>query len=166
MKYAIVYSSKTGNTKMLAEKLREILPKQDCIYCGAPDGAALAAERLYVGFWCDKGTCDADTGAFLKTVEGKELYLFGTAGFGGEAAYFDQILQRVRGGLAGDVRVAGAFMCQGRMPMSVRERYERMMSAPEHPANLGMLIENFDAALSHPDEEDLSRFEADVRAHL
>lgn len=80
-KYAIVYSSKTGNTKMLAERLQEVLPKQDCLYCGAPDERAMTAERLFVGFWCDKGTSDAETEAFLKNVRGKEVYLFGTAGF-------------------------------------------------------------------------------------
>ena len=28
---------------------------------------------------------------------------------------------------------------------------------PEHPANLDLLIQNFDRALSHPDSEDLER---------
>ena len=46
-------------------------------------------------------------------------------------------------------------MCQGRMPQTVRERYVKMKGQPEHPANLDVLIENFDRALSHPDGEDL-----------
>ena len=46
-------------------------------------------------------------------------------------------------------------MCQGKMPQSVRERYLRMKENPEHPANLDMLIDNFDRALSHPDMDDL-----------
>ena len=43
MSYAIVYSSRTGNTRMLAEALRAALPPQACVYFGPPDGAALAA---------------------------------------------------------------------------------------------------------------------------
>ena len=48
-------------------------------------------------------------------------------------------------------------MCQGKMPQSVRERYMKMKENPEHPANLDLLIQNFDRALSHPDSEDLER---------
>ena len=33
----------------------------------------------------------------------------------------------------------------------------RMKTQPEHPANIDALIENFDRALSHPDEDDLER---------
>ena len=40
MSYAIVYSSQTGNTKQLAETLRETLPQEDCRYFGTPAEAA------------------------------------------------------------------------------------------------------------------------------
>ena len=46
-------------------------------------------------------------------------------------------------------------MCQGEMPIYVRERYEKMLSAPIHAPNLEGMIENFDKAFSHPDETDL-----------
>ena len=45
----------------------------------------------------------------------------------------------------------------GRMPQSVRERYLKMKEAPDHPANLDVLIQNFDCALSHPDANDLEK---------
>ena len=92
MSYAIVYSSKTGNTQMLAQAIRQALPLEEGVYFGGPDSAALAAERLYVGFWTDKGACDPDTSAFLPQVRGKEVFLFGTAGFGGDEAYFQKVL--------------------------------------------------------------------------
>ena len=53
MSYAIVFSSKTGNTALLAQTLQKQLPQADCCYFGAPDAAALAADTLYVGFWTD-----------------------------------------------------------------------------------------------------------------
>ena len=52
-------------------------------------------------------------------------------------------------------------MCQGKMPQSVRERYVKMKENPEHPANLDMLIANFDCALSHPDMDDLEKLKND-----
>ena len=82
MSYAIVFSSKTGNTKLLADTLHSCLPQESCCYFGTPDPAALEADELYVGFWTDKGTADESTLDFLKQLHGKkdvykrqELYL-------------------------------------------------------------------------------------------
>ena len=55
-------------------------------------------------------------------------------------------------------------MCQGKMPMSVRARYEKMLESPEHVPNVSAMIENFDRALSHPDAEDLAALQAAVRS--
>lgn len=55
MSYAIVFSSQTGNTKLLAEALKNSLPQEECLYIGTPDPKALNADTLYVGFWTDKG---------------------------------------------------------------------------------------------------------------
>ena len=61
MKCAIVYSSKTGNTRELAEVLRSCIPQEDLLYLGKPDESALRAERICAGFWTDKGSCDEET---------------------------------------------------------------------------------------------------------
>lgn len=151
MTYAIVYSSKTGNTRLLAETLRDTLTTGDCLYFGTPSDEALNADRIYVGFWTDKGTCDADTAAFLARVTTQEVFLFGTAGFGGCPEYFDKILSAARQNLPDSVTVCGSYMCQGKMPMAVRARYEAMEDSPRRQA----MLDNFDAALSHPDAADL-----------
>ena len=150
MSYAIVYTSQTGNTARLAQALRDALPGQDCLYFGAPDAAALAADTLYAGFWTDKGTCDKTMEAFLRSLTDQKVFLFGTAGFGGAPTYFDQILARVRGNLADSVTLLGGWMCQGKMPRTVRERYAAMEEGPRRT----MLLENFDKALTHPDDAD------------
>lgn len=152
MTYAIVYSSKTGNTRRLAETIRDVLLTESCLYFGAPDDAVLAADRIYVGFWTDKGTCDADTAAFLSRLTGQQVFLFGTAGFGGAPEYFDKILSAAQQHLPGCVAVCGSYMCQGKMPLAVRTRYEQMEESPRRQ----LMLDNFDAALSHPDENDLT----------
>ena len=164
MTYAIVYSSRTGNTERLAQAIRQALPPEECLYFGPPAPQARAAERIYVGFWTDKGDCDAQTRAFLSELRGKEIFLFGTAGFGGASVYFRRILTRVAQGLEASNRVIGAFMCQGKMPMAVRERYEKMLASPNPAPNLEQMIQNFDQALSHPDGEDLQRLTQAVSA--
>ena len=153
MSYAIVYSSQTGNTKQLAETLRETLPQEGCRYFGAPAEAAAEADTLYVGFWTDRGHTDAGCNAFLKTLRG----------FGGSAEYFANILSAVQAELDPSNTVVGTYMCQGRMPQSVRQRYEAMKQQPNPASNLDMLIENFDRALAHPDAGDLERLKQAVQ---
>lgn len=163
MNYSIIYSSQTGNTALLAEKLKTILPGEDCLYFGPPQPApvqATKANRLYVGFWTDKGTCDAGTAAFLAQLRDKEIFLFGTAGFGGQKEYFDRILENIKKQLHSSNTVTGSFMCQGRMPVSVRQRYESMLNTA--PEKFQPMIDNFDRALSHPDQADLSLLEKAV----
>ena len=164
MKYAIVYSSRTGNTKLLAETLHAVLDPKECIYFGAPGAAALQADRIYAGFWTDQGSCDADTAAFLDTVTDQQVFLFGTAGFGGSSDYFDHILENVQRHLSSEAAVVGRFMCQGKMPLSVRARYEKMQLSPAPNPRLQALIENFDQALSHPDAADLEALRGAVRS--
>ena len=94
MSYAIVFSSKTGNTKLLADTLHACLPQENCCYFGTPDPAAMEADDLYVGFWTDKGNADESTLDFLKQLHGKNVFLFGTAGFGGSEEYFNKILKK------------------------------------------------------------------------
>lgn len=157
MSYAIVFSSKTGNTRLLADTLRASLPQNECTYFGAPAPEALEAETLYIGFWTDKGHADDTLTAFLQTLKGKRVFLFGTAGFGGSAEYFEQILAAVQKSLDESNTVIGTYMCQGKMPMTVRQQYEKMLQQPNHAPNLEMLIENFDKALAHPDAADLDQ---------
>ena len=100
---------------------------------------------------------DQKTLELLSKLKNKKIFLFGTAGFGGSDAYFEKILGQVKQSIDASNTVIGEYMCQGKMPQSVRERYVKMKENPEHPANLDLLIKNFDRALSHPDSEDLER---------
>ncbi len=151
MQYAISYSSKTGNTKALAEALKESLPQEDLVFYGESGDHTPEGELIYVGFWTDRDTCDDNTKALLKNLHHKKVFLFGTAGFGADPMYYEKILNNVKKLLDETVCVIGTFMCQGRMPMSVRERYEKAENMPHKQ----MMLDNFDEALKHPNEADL-----------
>lgn len=160
-KYAVVYSSATGNTALLAEEIRKGKGEADCVYFGKASEADMEsiseAEILYAGFWTDKGSCSSDMEQFLKRLCGKKVFLFGTAGFGGAQEYFDAILDRVTALIPDGNTVTGRYMCQGRMPAGVRKRYEAMQEQnPKDEKIIGMLA-NFDRALSHPDENDIEK---------
>ena len=143
--YTIVCNSLTGNTKMLADTIKSVLPNNN------------NDDIVFVGFWTDKGTADSKTIEYLKLLRDKKIFLFGTCGFGGSEAYFDRILTNVKSNIDSSNEVIGEYMCQGKMPSSVRERYLKMKESDNCPPNIDALIDNFDRALSHPDEKDLEK---------
>ena len=157
MSYAIICSSKTGNTKKLAQRAREVLGEKN--ECSTAD-----ADLVLLGSWTDKGGLDSALEDALPQLAAKRVFLFGTCGFGGSQAYYDRVLDRFQSALPEGAQVAGRFMCQGQMPPAVRARYVTM--AEQDPKRFEPMIENFDRALGHPDDADLAAFEAALRAAL
>lgn len=156
-RYSIIFSSLTGNTRQLADAIYETLPKENCDYFGVKETGQPLSEMLYIGFWTDKGNADQSTLELLSSLRNKKIFLFGTAGFGGSDTYFQKVLEHVRQSIDESNTIVGEYMCQGKMPESVKNRYLKMKEQTEHPANIDALIENFDRALSHPDADDLDR---------
>lgn len=174
--FSIVFSSRTGNTAELAEAVREALQEGTCEYfgsvngddggdgrgyagagCGRTSSAIPASETLFVGFWTNQGVADQAAQKLLGQLRNRKIFLFGTAGFGGSEAYFQAILDKTKAFIDDSNTVIGTFMCQGKMPHSVRERYVKMREQPDHMPNIDAMIENFDKALSHPDANDLEK---------
>lgn len=155
MTNSIVFSSK-GNTMLLAQQVWSGINPEDNRFFGLTSDEALVADVIYVGFWTDEGTCDQKTAEFLKKLKNKKVFLFGSAGFGGSQEYFDEIIKNTKKNLDSTVEVIGTFMCQGKMKSAVRERYEHNIENGIEPQKMHMLIDNFDKALTHPDNNDLS----------
>ena len=156
-RYSIIFSSLTGNTRKLADQIHKVLPAETCDYFGeAKEGGTIFGGSLC---WLldDKGNADGDSLKLLASLRNKKIFLFGTAGFGVDEAYYRRILTNVKQSIDSSNTVIGEYMCQGKMPMAVRERYVKLKEQPEYPANLDVLIENFDRALSHPDKDDLDK---------
>ena len=161
-KYAILFSSRTGNTRILADAIRAALPEEDCEFFGEAGAEIPEAKTVYLGFWTDKGNADEAALNALKNLRNKNVFLFGTAGFGGSEEYYQKVLHNVRENIDPSNQIVGEYMCQGKMPMAMRERYVKMKEDPNHKPNLDMLIENFDRALSHPDKADLEKLQKSV----
>lgn len=127
---------------------------------------ASEADVIFVGFWCDKGSCSPAVQHFLQGLAGKRVFLFGTCGFGESDEYFAQILERVRTYLPADAQFIGGAMCQGKMGMGVKRRYEGMLEKDPENAQARMLIDNWNKAQSHPNEDDVSRIAAAAKEAL
>ena len=159
MSYSIIYSSRTGNTKLLADKIQTVKGSADCKYFGPIENADLDADIIYIGFWTDKGRADDECLEFLKTIRNKNIFIFGTCGFGKEQSYFDRVIANTAKAIDSSNALIGSFICQGKMPMRVREKYVEMKKKAFHMPNIDSMIENFDHALSHPDNKDLENLE-------
>lgn len=137
----------------------------------APSASTLVAQAgeadvVFVGFWCDKGSCSPAVRHFLQGLVGKRVFLFGTCGFGESDEYFAQILDRVRAYLPAEAQCIGGAMCQGKMGVGVKRRYEGMLEKDPENAQARMLIDNWNKAQSHPNEGDFARIAAAAKEAL
>ncbi|MDO5521951.1 MAG: flavodoxin family protein [bacterium] len=154
MKYAIVYSSATGNTKMLAETIKDKIG--DC-YCGAPSEEALDADIIFVGFWTQKNSCVANTQPFLQKLSGKKIFLFGTAGYHNTKEAFDEILGNVKALVPDSNTIIGTYMCQGKVADVMKERIKE-----NRPEMYEAIKENLVEGEHHPDDADLKALVAEL----
>ena len=91
---------------------------------------------------------------FLSGLSDKQIALFGTCGMGNSIEYYKGIEQRVSAWIESDNEYLGAFICQGKMPQQVRQKYEAKKTS-ENSKQIDACIRNFDQALMHPDSLDL-----------
>ena len=170
MDYSIVFSSQTGNTELIARRIRKLMGEEGCAYFGAPDQAPEEARKagvVFVGSWVDKGSATDDVTKFVHSLDATRVFLFGTCGYGQDEAYFNTILSRIREGLPANCELAGSFMCQGKIAEAALDRYHAMLAGAE-PASpeakrAQMFIKNYEAAKSHPNNDDLRALEASLR---
>jgi uncharacterized protein YfeS len=88
--------------------------------------------------------------------------LFGTAGFGGDKSYFQGILTRVQTYIDDTNEIVGTYMCQGKMPDSVKQRYLKMSLEKPHDEHIQQMIANFEEAVTHPDLQDLENLRSAI----
>lgn len=166
MDYMVVYSSRTGNTKQVATEIFSALPGMSKDMQSILEYKGKDADTFFIGFWANRGTCDMSVIDLISELHGKKIALFGTCGFGGEERYYKAIEQKVSVWIPDDCEYLGTFMCQGKMPMQVRKKYEISMEDPKQEEMRKKMLRNFDEALFHPSEEDFDNARAFVERVL
>jgi flavodoxin len=164
----IVYSSKTGNTRKLAEGihkgLAEALGPGQGVRIGAveenPDPAG--ADWILAGFWADRGNADQKALHYLKSLEGRKVGLFGTLGAYPDSDHARDISKTVQDIAAEKNTVLGCFLCQGRIDPALTERFKNLPADNPH-AMTPERMKRHEEAAKHPDEKDI---EAAVTACL
>ncbi|MDD4149000.1 MAG: flavodoxin family protein [Bacteroidales bacterium] len=164
MKYMIVYSSITGNTQIIAKAIKDVLNENNCIYYGKPDGLLTQDVKIvFVGFWVLRGSCPEEIKLYLRTLENKKIFLFGTAGFGGSETYYEGIMAEVKQYISESNIIVDSFMCQGKMTKNVLERYQKLLKEKPEDDNILNMINNYKDALLHPDADDVEAIKSLVK---
>lgn len=155
MKVQVLYTSKTGNTEKIAKAIFEAIPGQnkDIGELNSQSDYDMA-DIYFIGFWTDRGTASVEVLDYLSSLHGKKIALFGTCGMGEDPEYYKRIEENVKVFIEDGNAYLGSFMCQGKMPIQVRQRYQNMKTT-ENEKRMNAMIRNFDKALLHPDDTDI-----------
>ena len=130
--YLVVYDSETGNTKKIATEIFASLPGMSKDLINLHERTDFPEAKIYfVGFCVHRGTCRLEIGNFLSGLSDKSVALFGTCGAGNSPEYYKEIASSVRIWLEDDNHYLGSFICQGKMPLAVRQKYESLLNTPK-----------------------------------
>jgi flavodoxin len=157
-----VYSSKTGNTRKLAEGIHRGLT--EALGAGPGGSPALAAveeapdpagaDWILAGFWADRGNADQKTLQFLNSLEGCRIGFFGTLGAYPDSDHARDIGEKVRHIAAEKNTVLGCFLCQGKIDPALTERFRNLPADNPHAMTEERMKRHLEAA-KHPDEKDI-----------
>jgi flavodoxin len=152
----IVYSSKTGNTKKVAEGILKALQEKnlDVRIAAVEENPAPEAWNL-VGFWLDRGDMDAKAAAYVDGLQGQTLGFFGTLGAPPDSGHARGCVKKVEDRAAVRNTCLGSFLCQGKIDPALIESFKKMPADnPHYPTGKSAAI--YDEAAKHPDDRDIA----------
>ena len=152
MRVLIVYSSRTGNTRKIAEAVRAVCPAGTEVFppAAAPDPASY--DVVFAGFWAKRGAPNPAMKAFLERLSGAKLGLFGTMGARVGSPHAEMIESNARAAAA-KAALLGVFLCPGKVdPAWLHRRASDPSLGKAHPMTEERAARLAEAAL-HPDEE-------------
>lgn len=150
MKSLVVYSSKSGNTRKLAEAVHEYLrgEKELVAVAEAPDPAGYSF--VAVGFWLKAGQPDPETQAYLARLkEGQAVYLFASHGAATGSAHAENAMKKAKE-LAAGTHILATFSCPGEVDADFLQ-----IAAQKNP--LPAWLADAPAAKGRPDANDLKK---------
>lgn len=162
MKFLIVYSSRTGNTRQVAEAL----------YAAAPDGSTISKVEtapaadgynvIFVGYWMDRGTADEKSKAYLRTLTKKKVVLFETMGASPASEHAYTGFANAATCLSEGNTIMGVLAIQGAVDPALIAMMRKMPVGSAH--NTGEMEKTTEEAAKHPDAADLEKTKAYMEA--
>ena len=149
MKILIVYSSRTGNTKKVAETIFDILPETKELFSVEDAPSPDLYDFIAVGFWVNRGMADEKAQKYMKRIKGKKVGVFATLGAYPNSSHAREVLNWARKILDGN-DVLGEFICQGKIDSNILDKMPKNGVHAMTPERKVMIEE----ASKHPNETD------------
>ena len=149
MKILNVYSSKTGNTRKIAEAIFDILPEPKELFSVEDAPSPDLYDFIAVGFWVSRGMADEKAQEYMKRIKGKKVGIFATLGAYPNSSYARDVLNWAGEILDGN-DVLGEFICQGKIDPDILDKMPKdgvHAMTPERKTRI-------EEAKKHPNETD------------
>ena len=122
MNSIVIYSSRTGNTKQVAEAIVGVLPEgTPCVPVNEAPADLSQYDLVFMGFWADQGNADKVAQAVLKRIDNEKVALFATLGVPPMMPHAKETMVAATGLLPKGQEPIGTFMCQGKVDPKVIE---------------------------------------------
>jgi len=154
VKTMIVYSSKTGNTKKVAEAIYNVMPETADIFSVDENPDYSQYDVIFLGGWVDKGLIDKKAMAYLENIKNKKIAYFITIGAYPDSNHAKDVLKRTTEMVSKENEFLGNFICHGKIDPNLRKMFESF--PPDHPHAMNEeRKKRHEIASKHPDEQDL-----------
>ncbi len=164
MKTLIIYSSKTGNTKAVAEAIASDF--KDATFCSVSDNPNIQDfDCIICGYWVDKGMPDTDAKRFIESIENKKVILFGTLGAYPDGEHAEHCKVKARELLQDkNNTLLGSWLCMGKVDPQLLARMAEKYSHA-HPMDEERKA-RIEEGNKHPNEKDFADAKAFVKSCL
>ena len=152
-KWAVLYSTVTGNTQMVAERIAQAAGEADIFPVADLPEDLSSYEVVAIGYWLRLGGPDPKTMSFLPKVHDAKVVLFQTHGADPGSEHAVTAFARAAYLLGEHCEILGTFGCQGKVNPALIEK--RKHSDPDDPHVGEKARQRWERTASHPDEADL-----------
>lgn len=150
-KYAVIYQSKTGNTKKLAEQIYNTLDTNEKKLIDIDVNSIIPEADIYlIGFGVHNNFCSMDILDIFEQIRSGKIALFATCGYLPTEQYKEKLEKSLDVWLLDDVEYLGMFLCQGNIESDRRDIMIAQMFNKEKE-----LKYMFKMGSTHPDQEDI-----------
>ena len=156
MKVQIVYFSKSGNTRKLAQALARVFPATQCRLVDITQEEADTEADLYlVGFGIQRGACPYLILDWLENLNGKKVFIFATGGLAAFQDYCKKIETLATSFLPDECEYLGFYLCQGRISEEGYRYLESCLSTSNDSNAANNIRQLYYYSKNHPYESEL-----------
>ena len=166
MEIPIIYSTITGNAFKLAEAIKDDVKDAvgpynirwfDIVRVNLEE-----VETIILVYWCNRGTCDADTIDFIKKLKNKKIVILGTLGAKMESKHAKDVYERVNDLVKENNILLGHYLCQGAIDIN-RTRKKLLLPESERGHFTKESFERQKESLGHPNKQELDMAKEFIR---